>query len=124
MLVTLGVTDGEATGVVAVIWLSLLTVKLAGFPPNVTEVAPVKPLPRMMTVEPPAPVPEVELGGSGEMLLTLGAAAKACPAVATSMARNNKAQPMRCNPRIMPPPPWLGRERPGNGLPLLSGDRQ
>jgi len=45
-------------GLVAVIWVSLLTVKLlAAAPPNETPVAPVKPEPLMVTLVPPAAGP-------------------------------------------------------------------
>ncbi len=49
----------EPAGAVAVIWLSLTTLKfVAGFPaPNSTSVAPVNPLPLTVTVFPPAPGP-------------------------------------------------------------------
>jgi hypothetical protein len=36
-------------GEIAVIWVAELTVKLAALPPNLTDVAPVKPVPVMIT---------------------------------------------------------------------------
>jgi hypothetical protein len=57
-------------GVVAVIEVSLTTVKLvAAVPPMVTAVALVKPLPVMVTAVPPAVVPD-----AGETLANVGAA--------------------------------------------------
>jgi hypothetical protein len=57
-------------GAVAVIDVAELTVKLvAAVAPKVTPVAPVKPLPAMVTVVPPGAGPEV-----GEIDVTVGAA--------------------------------------------------
>ena len=59
-----------AAGDVAVIWVAELTVKLAAaVAPNVTAVAPVKFVPVIVTVVPPAIGPEV-----GEIDVTVGAA--------------------------------------------------
>jgi hypothetical protein len=55
-------------GLTAVIWVSLFTIKLLVMVPNKTLLAPVKPLPRIVTVVPPAIGPAV-----GEMLATVGA---------------------------------------------------
>jgi hypothetical protein len=55
-------------GTVAVIWLSEFTVNVAAAPLNVTEVAPVKPLPLMVTEDPGQPelgVNEETVGGAG-----------------------------------------------------------
>jgi len=55
-------------GVVAVIWVALLTVKLeAAVPPKVTAVAPIKPVPVIITVVPPAIGP-----AAGAMLPKVG----------------------------------------------------
>ena len=52
-------------GVVAVIWVALLTVKLCAFtPPKVKEVAPIRFVPVIVTVVPPEVEPEI-----GEMLV-------------------------------------------------------
>ena len=64
-------TDTELlpAGETAVIWVAVLTVKLvASVPPNVTEDAPVKFVPVMMTEVPPAAGPDV-----GARLVTVGA---------------------------------------------------
>ena len=52
-------------GTIAVIWVSLSTVKFAEIPPKVTTVAPVKPVPVMITMVPATPV-------AGLMLVTVG----------------------------------------------------
>ena len=58
-------------GVIVVISVSLTTVRLvATVLPKVTAVAPVKPVPMMVTAVPPAVVPDV-----GEMLVNVGAEA-------------------------------------------------
>jgi hypothetical protein len=57
-------------GVVAVIWVSLITVNATGVLSKVTNVAPVKPVPVMVTAVPPATGPE-----GGDMLPNVGAAA-------------------------------------------------
>ena len=62
-------TPADLAGEVAVIWVSLTTVKLlAGVPPKETSVAPVKPEPVIVTVAPPATDPLV-----GAMPVTPGA---------------------------------------------------
>lgn len=71
----LGVTTVTSTvplpgGLVAVISVSETTVIAAPEPPNSTFVAPVKPLPVMVTLSPPAPVPL-----AGEIAVTCGSAA-------------------------------------------------
>jgi len=66
---TLDVPD-EWAGVIAVIEVALTTAKAAAaVPPNATDVAPVKLVPVIVTVVPPAVVPEV-----GLMLVTVGTA--------------------------------------------------
>jgi hypothetical protein len=66
---TVPLPAGLAGGLTAVIWVSLLNVKLlAGTVPNSTFVAPVKSRPVIMTVVFPAAGPNV-----GEMLVTVGA---------------------------------------------------
>ena len=57
-------------GVVTVIEVSLTKVKVAAAPPIVTAVAPVKPVPVMVMLVPPATGPLV-----GEILVTVGTAA-------------------------------------------------
>jgi hypothetical protein len=60
----------EPAGVVAVICVELSTVKLAAaVPPKVTEVAPVRLVPVMVTLVPPAVGPLL-----GDTLVTVGAA--------------------------------------------------
>ncbi len=73
-----------AAGEVAAISVSLKTVKVAGVEPNVTCVAPVKPVPEMNTLSPPTFPPDL-----GERLVTVGAVAAlaACPATACSASR-------------------------------------
>ncbi len=57
-------------GDVAVIWVAELTVKpVAGVAPKTTAVAPVRPVPVIVTVVPPEPGPDV-----GEIDVTVGAA--------------------------------------------------
>ena len=70
-MVTATFTDpAEFAGVVAVIEVALLTVKLvAATPPNLTTVAPVKLVPVIVTLAPPAVGPEL-----GLTLVTVGAA--------------------------------------------------
>jgi hypothetical protein len=65
--VTGNVPAGEV-GVVVVISVSLTTVKVAITLPNFTDVAPVNPVPSIVTAVPPAAGPIV-----AEMLVTLGA---------------------------------------------------
>ena len=60
----------EWAGLVVVIWVSLLVLMGADVPPKVTEVAPVRPVPVIVTGVPPAvdPVPgdtEDMVGGGG-----------------------------------------------------------
>ena len=63
------VVPAEPAGDIAVIEISLLTVKLvAAVAPNLTAVEPVKPVPVIATEVPPAARPVV-----GEMLVTVGA---------------------------------------------------
>ena len=72
--VTLTPPKGEAdsAGVTAVIWVSLTTVKdVAATDPKFTAVAPVKPVPPMVTVVPPAVAPL--FGEIPEMLGAVGA---------------------------------------------------
>ena len=70
-MITSAVPADAWAGVVAVIEVSLTTVRLvAGAPPMVTAVAPVKPVPVMVTAVPPANVPD-----AGEMLVNVGAGA-------------------------------------------------
>ena len=65
-----GVPAGTVAGVVAVIDVALFTVMpVAGWPPKVTAVAPVKALPVIVTVVPPSVVPEL-----GDTALTMGGA--------------------------------------------------
>jgi hypothetical protein len=67
-VVTVTSTTPEPAGAVAVIWVSELTVTLvAAVAPNLTDVAPVKPVPVIVTTVPPAAGPEV-----GLMPVTLG----------------------------------------------------
>ena len=63
-------SPAAAAGETAVILVEDTTVKLVAFPapPKLTFVAPVKPVPLMVTVVPPAVVPEV-----GEMEVIVGA---------------------------------------------------
>ena len=69
-VVTLMSTVPVPAGEVAVIWVAELTVKLvAGVAPNATAVAPVKPVPVMVTDVPPADGPD-----AGEIDVTVGAA--------------------------------------------------
>ena len=69
-VVTLTSTVPVPAGEVAVIDVAELTVKLvAAVAPNVTNVAPVKPVPVMVTVVPPAAGPDV-----GEIDATVGPA--------------------------------------------------
>src|SRR5450631_1419632 len=66
-VVTLTVTAPTPAAVTAVIWVAELTVKLAAaVAPNFTAVAPVKPVPVMTTLVPPASGPDV--GVKPEML--------------------------------------------------------
>ena len=59
-VVTLTVTAPAPAGATAVICVAELTVKLVALmPPNCTAVAPVKPVPVMMTLVPPAAGPDV-----------------------------------------------------------------
>ena len=48
-------------GAVAVIWLELFTENVAAVPPKLTPVAPVKPVPLIVTVVPPVVGPDVGL---------------------------------------------------------------
>lgn len=83
MMITFAVLAVPA-GVIAVISVSLTTVKLvAAVPPMVTEVAPVKPLPVIVTEVPPATGPV-----AGEMLakIGVGGAAVVCTVVGTGVA--------------------------------------
>ncbi len=66
-VVTVTSTVPLPAGLVAVIWVSLLNVKLATVEPNETPVASVKPEPVMVTLVPPAADPLV-----GLMLVTDG----------------------------------------------------
>ncbi len=69
-VVTLTVTAPVPAGDVAVIWVAELTVKLVALvPPNLTAVAPVKSVPVMTTLVPPAAGPDV-----GARPVTVGAA--------------------------------------------------
>ena len=70
-VVTVTSTVPEPAGLVAVICVALLTVKLAVVLPNFTAVAPVKPVPVMITLLPPIGEPAV-----GEMLDTTGVEAR------------------------------------------------
>ena len=70
VVVTLTSTVPVPAGDVAVIWVAELTVKVvAAVAPKITAVAPVNPVPLMVTVVPPDPGPEV-----GEIDVTVGAA--------------------------------------------------
>ena len=71
MVVTLTLTvPADCPGAVAVMLVALLTVKLvAGVPPKLTAVAPVKFVPVIVTIVAPAAGPLV-----GEMLVTVGGA--------------------------------------------------
>ena len=73
---------GGAGGGVAVIDVSSTNAKVASVAPNFTAVAPVKPLPVMVTEVPPAAGPWV-----GLREVTVGASASACGAPANAMAR-------------------------------------
>ena len=69
-MVTLMSTVPVPAGDVAVIWVAELTLKVvAAVAPKVTAVAPVKLVPVIVTVVPPAPGPDV-----GEIDVTVGAA--------------------------------------------------
>ena len=60
MVVALTVTAPLPAGATAVIWVAELTVKLvAAVPPNVTAVVPVRFVPVMVTLVPPAAGPDV-----------------------------------------------------------------
>ena len=64
-------TVPDPAGLIAVIEVALLTVyEDAEVPPNLTEVAPLKPVPVIATEVPPAVGPEV-----GDLLVTAGIAA-------------------------------------------------
>ena len=70
-MVTLMSTVPVPAGDVAVIWVAELTLKVvAAVAPKVTAVAPVKLVPVIVTVVPPAPGPDV-----GEIDVTVGAGA-------------------------------------------------
>ena len=72
VVVTLTVTAPLPAAVTAVIWVAELTTKLAAaVPPNWTAVAPVKPVPVMTTLVPPAAGPDV-----GASPVTVGAGTK------------------------------------------------
>ena len=58
-VVTVISTRPEPAGEVAVIWVAELTVKVAEVPPKLTIVAPVNPVPVIMTEVPPAAGPLV-----------------------------------------------------------------
>ncbi len=63
MVVTLTLTVPVPAAVTAVIWVAELTVKLAaGVAPNLTAVAPVKLVPVMTTLVPPASGPDAGRG--------------------------------------------------------------
>ena len=67
-VVTTTLTLPVPGGVVAVIAVPLITTRLvAATPPKVTSVAPVKPVPVMVTEVPPLEVPDI-----GEILLKVG----------------------------------------------------
>lgn len=51
---TVTFTVPKPAGEVAMIWVVLITVNEAGAVPNLTAVTPVKPLPLIVTAEPPA----------------------------------------------------------------------
>ena len=71
VVITMLADPAGAGGVIVVISVSLTTVRLvATVLPKVTAVAPVKPVPMMVTAVPPAVVPDV-----GEMLVNVGAEA-------------------------------------------------
>ena len=71
-VVTVTSTVPVPAGEVAVIWLALLTLKEpAALPPNLTAVAPVKLVPVIVTLVPPADGPVF-----GLTLVTVGGAAK------------------------------------------------
>ena len=64
------VAPAPPAGVTAVIWVSPVTVKLvAALPPKVTALAPVRPVPVIVTLVPPAVDPEL-----GVALVIVGAA--------------------------------------------------
>lgn len=69
-----GPLDAPA-GTTAVISPSALTVKLAATPLNLTDVAPVKPRPPMLTLEPTGPLPGLVPLISGAAGVTVNAAA-------------------------------------------------
>lgn len=74
-------------GEVAVIWFGLLTVKeLAGVPPKVTPVAPVKFVPLMVTLVPPTDRPVF-----GLTLVTVGGGKRSCACALPEKLNVNKS---------------------------------
>ena len=85
-----------SAGEVAVIWVSLSTVKLwAGVLPKSTAVAPVKPMPVIVTVVPPAAGPE-----DGLTPVTVGASASAAAGDTSIAARTIERSTSDEKPRL------------------------
>jgi hypothetical protein len=81
-------------GTVAEIWMSLLTVGLDHLPLNLTDVAPVKPVPLIVTTVPTEPLPGVKLEIVGGLPAVAGSAV-----IETTRATITPAAPMRVNAR-------------------------
>jgi hypothetical protein len=100
-----------AAGVLAVIEVSLITTTLvAGWPPNLTDVAPVNPVPVMVTLVPPDGGPAV-----GATLLTTGAASSSGSPISGSRVLTRVAdtgtarlKSGRYQPRGFHSPPAMG----------------
>jgi hypothetical protein len=86
---------------------ALTTTLAAAFPPIVTEVWPDTKFVPVMVTELPPETPELAV-----MPVTVGAWAKACPAVAMSAATSSPAMRMRRSLAIIPPSPSLCPEIP------------
>jgi hypothetical protein len=78
-------TPGEPAGAVAVIWVSLLTVYVAAAEPKFTAVAPVNPLPEIVTELPPSAGP-----AAGFTPVTTGWAAAAAGTASASAATRTR----------------------------------
>jgi hypothetical protein len=82
------------TGTVAVIWRSLSAVKLAEVPSKVTAVAPVNPVPVMVTEVPTGPL-------KGRNATTMGAAnAASAPGIVTTIRESNSTRAIRAERRL------------------------
>ena len=79
-------------GTMVVIWLSEMTVNVAAAPLNVTEVAPVKALPLIVTDEPGQPelgVNEETAGGGGGTGVGIGRGVAVAPLLGAVQGRNS-----------------------------------